>query len=82
MAEKQEYRAVPERQLLRSLSSHVLREIRDSIEAELQRRDVCEHGVRTGDWCEPCAAEYRRALVEPGDGSEGGDSLSGPGSAG
>lgn len=26
----------------------------------------CEHGVADGDWCEPCAKEYKRAAREAG----------------
>jgi hypothetical protein len=29
--------------------------------------DKCEHGVMTGDWCEACNAEYKRAAKEAED---------------
>jgi hypothetical protein len=29
-------------------------------------REVCEHGIREGDWCEPCNKEYKRAARESG----------------
>lgn len=41
-----------------------LLKLRDAIDAELARRDVCEHGVRCGDWCPECREEYRRARRE------------------
>lgn len=27
---------------------------------------ACEHGVADGDWCEACAAEYKKARKENG----------------
>ena len=41
--------------------------LRNLIDRELERRDVCEHGVRTGEWCEECNREYKRARKENGD---------------
>lgn len=35
----------------------------DQIAAERQRRDICEHGVTTGDWCPTCNREYKRAAA-------------------
>ena len=35
-------------------------------EGRRAERDVCEHGVTCGDWCEPCNAEYKRAAKEHG----------------
>lgn len=47
-----------------------------AISNEFRRRDesvgicgeiiCCEHGVRDGDWCDPCNAEYKRAAKEQG----------------
>ncbi len=31
------------------------------IAAERQRRDICEHGVAAGDWCEACNRAYHLA---------------------
>ncbi len=25
---------------------------------------VCEHGIREGDWCSKCNAEYKQAIIE------------------
>lgn len=46
---------------LATQSDDDLIQLRDEITAELARRDVCEHGVQAGDWCEPCSREYKRA---------------------
>ena len=35
-----------------------------TLEAELSCRDVCEHGVLCGDWCEPCNRAYLKAREE------------------
>lgn len=32
--------------------------------AAAQEFDVCEHGVRTGDWCEPCNRECKAAIKD------------------
>jgi hypothetical protein len=37
-----------------------------TLEQELKGRDICEHGVCSGDWCEPCTREYKRAREEHG----------------
>ncbi len=26
--------------------------------------EECEHGVKDGEWCEPCNREYKRASIE------------------
>ncbi len=41
-----------------------LLELAAAIEAELKRRDVCEHGVPDGEYCRPCNLEYKRAAAE------------------
>ncbi len=33
----------------------------DCIADERQRRDICEHGIANGDWCERCNREYKLA---------------------
>jgi len=45
------------------LSDHDLAEIEAAIEEELGGRDVCEHGIRDGEYCRRCREEYRRALA-------------------
>lgn len=42
-------------------------EVARAYDAEAKQSDRCEHGVLTGDWCQPCHAEYRRAREENGD---------------
>lgn len=37
-----------------------------TLEAELAEKDVCEHGVASGDWCQPCNEAYKRARIENG----------------
>lgn len=32
-----------------------------TLESEIADKDVCEHGVVCGDWCEPCHRAYREA---------------------
>ena len=34
---------------------------------EAQSRDVCEHGIVHGDWCEECNSQYKLARIESGD---------------
>jgi hypothetical protein len=45
---------------------YVSRVLRD----ELAERDVCEHGVLCGDWCEPCNAAHKQALIDNGVGGD------------
>ena len=46
------------------LASEELVDLRDRIDRELSDRDVCEHGIVSGDWCPECNAEYKRAQLE------------------
>lgn len=32
-------------------------------------REHCEHGVKDGDWCEPCNTEMKRAAADPDNGN-------------
>jgi hypothetical protein len=43
------------------LPTEALIQVRDDAIAELRLRDVCEHDVQDGDYCEPCNREYKRA---------------------
>ena len=45
---------------LRMLTDDELARVADLIRFEMDRRDVCEHGIRTGNWCEACNAKYRK----------------------
>ncbi|MGP0062563.1 MAG: hypothetical protein ACLQGP_03030 [Isosphaeraceae bacterium] len=47
--------------LARDLSTEALIRVRDAAAAELVRRDVCEHGVQSSEYCRPCNLEYKRA---------------------
>lgn len=31
----------------------------------LHPASCCKHGVRDGDWCDPCSKEYKRARTAP-----------------
>ncbi len=51
---------------LGSLTPSQLALAEHQIAAERLRRDICEHGISTGDWCEPCNREYKRTRAEYG----------------
>lgn len=36
--------------------------VRDRIAEAMADLDVCEHGIRAGDWCQPCNEDYKSAL--------------------
>lgn len=50
-----------ERYVLEEFSDEQLARLRESLEAEMSRRDICEHGIRTGDFCAACRGEYESA---------------------
>lgn len=52
---------------LTKLSDQELEALDLAIELERQRRDVCEHYIRTGEWCQKCNDEYKAARRENGD---------------
>lgn len=37
-----------------------------ALKQNLQEKDICEHGVCCGDWCEPCNRAYKQALIDNG----------------
>jgi len=49
---------------LRGLTDGELARTADLVRYEIERRDVCEHGVRSIDYCEPCNREYKRSAAE------------------
>jgi len=49
---------------LAPLTPESLIALRDQIENELASRDICEHGVKAGDYCEPCNRAYKRSIVD------------------
>jgi hypothetical protein len=44
--------------------------LRERIADELLCRDVCEHGIQTGDWCPQCNTDYKAARTNPENGFE------------
>ena len=48
---------------IRNLSDAELVRLVNLVRYEQERRDVCEHGIRSSDYCEPCNCEYKRALA-------------------
>lgn len=46
---------------LRTAPPECLTRFAAEVRARLEELDVCEHGVRCGDWCPECNAEYKRA---------------------
>lgn len=34
------------------------------VHIELARRDVCEHGITSDVYCDPCSVERKKALAE------------------
>jgi hypothetical protein len=49
---------------LGSMTPEELVALRAAVDAEMARRDVCEHGVQEGEWCPECTAERKRARRE------------------
>ena len=39
----------------------------DALIAELNKPvpEKCEHGIKDGDWCDPCSRAYRAAASDP-----------------
>jgi hypothetical protein len=50
---------------IRDMTAAELIALRERIAEELVSRDLCEHGVVTGDWCPACNAEYKAARIDP-----------------
>ena len=48
----------------RNATTEDLVTLRDMIEVEFQNRDLCEHGIRSGDWCRLCNSEMHKARRE------------------
>ena len=40
-------------------------QVKKEIELLLAEKDVCEHGVVCGDWCQPCNEAYKTAMADP-----------------
>ena len=55
-------------QWIQALSVPALTALRDAINTELANRDVCEHGVRMGEYCKPCNVAYLTARQDPENG--------------
>jgi hypothetical protein len=49
------------------MTDEALMELAELIEVEWVKRDVCQHGITSGEYCEPCNKEYKRAAIEAGD---------------
>lgn len=35
-----------------------------ALKQNLEEKDICEHGVCCGDWCEPCSKAYKQARID------------------
>lgn len=40
-------------------------EVEDAIRKFREADDICEHGVKDGDYCEPCNRAYKDAAADP-----------------
>jgi hypothetical protein len=38
-----------------------------TLKQALAEKDICEHGVVSGEWCEPCNRAYKQARIDNGD---------------
>jgi hypothetical protein len=52
---------------IRAMPLEALVALRGEIAAEIERRDVCEHGVRMDDFCRACFDAMRRRIREGTD---------------
>jgi hypothetical protein len=46
-------------------------EVSRVLQMNLDEKDICEHGVCAGDWCEPCNQAYKEARIANGYPPEG-----------
>ena len=53
-------------ELLKRLPASQLTWLETQIAMERERRDICEHGVLAGEYCELCNREYKRAIDSHG----------------